>query len=172
MAKVVGHGRLSGLLSLILAHHTVSRMNRTIGVRVLRWEQRFCTRCSGQLMATAACVALMLLLRVEIVLPIWMAVLSLLPMPAFIDWITQTWSIRESTTPLRMLTGSILGIGVGFQVVAAVRLDWLAFAGGIGVAIVYALAIYLLLRLRPPQDDYMADLIQETMRIVNGRRAG
>ena len=108
----------------------------------------------------------------EIAFPIWMVVLALLPMPALLDWITQTWGIRESTTPLRMLTGSILGIGVGFEVVAGVRLDWLAFVGGIGVAVGYALAIYLLLRLRPPQADYMADLVEEAARIVNGRRAG
>ncbi len=168
----MGRGRLLSLLNLVLAHHTALRINRTIGVRVLSWEQRFCTRCSGQWMATAAWVALMLAFRLEIALPIWVAVLSLLPMPAFLDWITQTWGIRESTTTLRMLTGSILGIGVGFQVVAGVRLDWLAFVGGIGVAVVYVLAIYLLIRLRPPQEAYMADLVQEAMRIVNGRRTG
>ena len=167
----MGRGRLLSLLNLILAHHTGPRMNRTIGVRFLSWEQRFCTRCSGQWMATTACVALMLVFRWEIALPIWMTVLSLLPMPAFLDWLTQTWGIRESTTLLRMLTGSMLGIGVGFQVVAGVRLDWLAFAGGIAVAIAYVLAIYVLLRLRPPPQAYMADLVQEATRIVNGRRA-
>ena len=165
-------GRLLSLLNLVLAHHTASRMNRTIGLQVLSWEQRFCTRCSGQWIATVVCVALMLGFRLEIAFPIWMVVLALLPMPALLDWITQTWGIRESSTPLRMLTGSILGIGVGFQVVAGVRLDWLAFVGGIGVAVGYALAIYLLLRLRPPQADYMADLVEEAARIVNGRRAG
>ena len=123
-------------------------------------------------MATAACVALMLAFRLEIALPIWMAVLSILPMPALLDWITQTWGIRESTTPLRMLTGSILGIGVGFEVVAGVRLDWLAFVGGIGVAVGYTLAIFLLLRLRPPHAGYMAGLVEEATRIVNGLRAG
>ena len=147
-------------------------MNRTIGVRISNYEQRFCTRCTGQWMGTAACVALMLTFRLEIALAIWTAVLSLLPMPAFIDWITQTWGDRESTTTLRMLTGSILGVGVGFQVVAGVTLDWLAFAGVVGVAASYVLAIYLLLRLRPPQADYMADLVEAATRIVNGRRAG
>ena len=146
-------------------------MNRTIGVRLLSLEQRFCTRCSGQWIATVACVALMLGFRFEIVLPVWMVILSLLPMPALLDWVTQTWGIRESTTLLRMLTGSMLGIGVGFQLVAGVRLDWLAFVCGIGVALVYAIAIYLLLKLRQPQDGYMTDLIQETTRIVNGRCA-
>ena len=165
-------GRLLSLLNLVLTHHTGSRVNRTIGLRVLSWEQRFCTRCSGQWMATAACVALMLAFRWEIALPIWMVVLSLLPMPALLDWITQTWGIRESSTTLRMITGSILGIGAGFQAVAVVRLDWPAFVGGIGVAAGYALAICLLLRLRPPQAGYMADLVEDVTRIVNGRRAG
>ena len=168
----MGRGQLQRLLNLTLAHHTGTRINRTIGVRVLSWEQRFCTRCSGQWMATVAGVALMLAFRWDISLLFWMIVLSLLPMSALLDWITQTWGIRESTTPLRMLTGSMLGIGVGFQVVAGVRFDWLAFVGGIGVAVGYVLVIYLLLRLRPPQADYMADLVEEATRIVNGRRAG
>ena len=168
----MGRRRLLNLLNLALAHHTGSRMNRTIGVRVLSWEQRFCTRCSGQWVVSAACVALMLALRLEIALPIWMAVLSLLPMPALLDWVTQTWGNRESTTALRILTGSVLGIGVGFQVVAGVRLDWLAFVGGIVVAVGYMLAVYLLLRLRTPPAGYMADLVEEATRIVDGRRAG
>ena len=165
-------GELLSLLNLALSHHSGSRVNRTIGVRVSHYEQRFCTRCTSQWIATAACIAVMLAFRLEIALAIWTAVLSLLPMPAFLDWITQTWGNRESTTTLRMLTGSILGIGVGFQVVAGVRLDWLAFVGGIGVATGYVLAIYLLLRLRPPQADYMADLVEAATQVVNGRRVG
>ena len=132
-------------------------------------EQRFCTRCGGQWVATAAFASLMLVFQPEISLAVWIAVLAILPMPALLDWITQTWGIRESTTPLRLVTGSILGIGVGFQVVAGVRLDWAAFAGGMGVAAGYVLAIYLLLRLRPPKADYMADLVEEATRIVSSR---
>lgn len=165
----MGRRRLLSLLDLVLSHHSGSRVDRTIGLRILRGEQRFCTRCSGQWASTAACIILMLVFRVEFPLAIWMAVLALLPMPALLDWITQTWGIRESTTPLRLLTGSILGIGVGFQVVAGVRLDWPAFAGGVGVAVGYVIALYLLLRVRPPKADYMADLIEETTRTVSNR---
>ena len=166
----VGWRRLPGLLNLVLSHHSALQTSRTIGVGILGREQRFCTRCSGQWVATAAFVSLMLVFQVEITLAAWIAILSLLPMPALLDWITQTWGIRESTTPLRLITGSILGIGVGFQVVAGVRLDWLSFAGGIGVAVGYALALYLLIRLRPPKLDYMADLVEEASRIVAIRR--
>lgn len=122
-------------------------------------------------MGTVSCVALFLVFRIEIALPVWLVILYYLPMPALLDWVSQTWGIRESTTPLRLLTGSILGVGVGFQVVAGVRVEWLAFAGGIAVAITYAVAIFLLLKVRPATEGYMVDLIQETTLIFNGRRS-
>ena len=165
--------RWLALLDLALAHHTRSRLSRTIGFRVLGWEQRFCTRCSGQWLAAAACIALMLAFGWEVPFAVRMTVLSLLPMPAFLDWLTQTWGIRESSTFLRLLTGSMLGLGVGLQVVAGARFDWLAFTVGIGVAAGYSLAIYLMLRLRPPPAGYMADLVEEATKIVdNSRGAG
>ncbi len=160
-----------GLLNLVLSHHSGSRINRTIGVRILDHEQRFCTRCSGQWVSTASFASLMLVFQPEISIAVRLAVLALLPMPALLDWVTQTWGTRESTTPIRLITGSLLGAGVGFQIVAGVRLDWAAFAGGMGVAAGYALAIFLLLRLRPPKADYMVDLVEEATRIVSGPRA-
>ena len=165
-----GRQRLLGLMNLVLSHHSASQVSRTIGVRILGREQRFCSRCSGQWTATAACVSLMLVFNVEFTLAVWLAVLALLPMPALLDWVTQTWGTRESTTPFRLITGSMLGVGVGFEIVAGARLDWAAFAGGIGVATGYALAIFLLLRLRPPKADYMVDLVEEATRIVNRPR--
>jgi len=93
-------------------------------------------------------------------------------MPALLDWLTQTWGIRESNTLIRLLSGSMLGVGVGLQVVAGARLDWHAFVGGIGAAITYVLAIYVLFRLRPPQVGYMADLVEEATRIIHDCRAG
>lgn len=157
------------MLSLVLSHHSASRSNRTIAIRVLGREQRFCTRCTGQWAATAACVVAMLVFPVEVSLLVWMVVLSFLPMPAFLDWITQTWGLRESNSPLRLLTGLALGTGVGLQVVAGVKFDWPAFVGGVGVAAAYGLALFLLLRLRPLPATYMADLVEEATAIVNGR---
>lgn len=162
-------GKVLSLVSLALSHHSSSRLNRTIGVRVMGREQRFCTRCSGQWAATAACVIFMLVFSLEVSLLVWMAVLLFLPMPALLDWITQTWGVRESNSPLRLLTGASLGIGVGLQVVAGVRFDWPAFVCGVGVAAAYAVVLFLLLRLRPPPATYMADLVEEATVILNGR---
>ena len=92
--------------------------------RILGWEQRFCTRCSGQWFGTVVCVAASLVARLEITLVVWSVAVALLPLPALIDWVTQTWGIRESGTLLRLVTGGLLGIGIGLEIVSAVQLEW------------------------------------------------
>lgn len=160
--------RLPSILRLALSHHTDAYLCRTIGLRLLGWEQRFCTRCSTQWLTAVVCVATMLVFRIETSLLIWSAVLALSPLPALLDWITQTWGIRESSTLLRQGTGSMLGIGFGFQIVAAVRFDWIHFVVGIGVCCAYSLAIYLLLKIRPARPHYMADLVAEVSQVIAG----
>lgn len=168
---LAGCRRLPRLPYLVLAHHTDVQAGRTIGLRLLNWEQRFCTRCSGQWLGVLACVAAMVVYPVAIALPIWCGVLILSPAPALLDWITQTWKIRESRTWLRLLTGFILGTGVGFQVIAAVKLDWLRFGIGIGVFCGYMVVIYLLLKARPASSSYMVDLVEEVTQALDSRRS-
>lgn len=164
-----GGRRLPWLPYLVLAHHTDAHAGRTIGFRWLNWEQRFCTRCSGQWLGALACVAGMLAFGVELAWPVWCGVLVLSPLPALVDWVTQAWGVRESRTWLRLVTGFALGVGVGFQVVAGVRFEWLRFGLGVGVFGGYVLLICLLLLVRPARPGYMADLIDEVGRAL-GRR--
>lgn len=81
---------------------------------------QLCARCSG-----AALGFLALLLALPLVSSAvaqisagLLIVLSIsLAIPAILDWITQTWGLRESTNPLRLLTG--MGEGLGIAMIAS-----------------------------------------------------
>ncbi len=158
--------RLAKFIRLAFTHHTDLYIHRTIGFSMLGWEQRFCTRCSAQWSGVVVCVAAALVARLEISLIPWSIAVVLLPLPALIDWVTQTWGIRESSTLLRLVTGALLGIGIGLEIVAAAQLQWSRLLVGFVVFCGYVLAIYLLFRISPARPHYLYDLIDEAARIL------
>ena len=158
--------RLARVLRLGFAHHTDLYIHRTIGFGILGWEQRFCTRCSAQWLGVAVCVAASLVARLEITLVVWSVAVALLPLPALIDWVTQTWGIRESGTLLRLVTGGLLGIGIGLEIVSAVQLEWGRLLVGFVVFCVYVGAICMLFRIKPARPYYLYDLVDEVVRTL------
>ena len=156
-----GKKRLPRLLYLALAHHTERHQSRTIRMRFIKWEQRFCTRCSSQWLAVVVCTAIAPFYEISVILPVWIALLALLPLPALIDWITQTWGMRESTTLLRVATGILLGIGIALEIRATMHMDYVRVLCGFGVLCCYAAIIYALLKLKSAHQGYMQDLINE-----------
>ena len=86
---------------------------------------------------------------IELATFIWAAVLFLLPLPALVDWVTQSWELRESTTSIRVLTGSALGLGYALEFEAIVELDLTRALLGVGVYCAYMLALLVFLKIRP-----------------------
>ena len=161
-----GPKRLPAIIYLALAHHSEQRRARTIGFGVFNWEQRFCTRCTAQWVACGLTVFLPLVYPVEVPLAAWSVALFLLPSPALLDWITQTWGKRESNTAIRIATGTLLGVGIGMEMAAAIGLDYVRILIGFGVLCVYVAAIYLLLSLRPAHPGYLSDMVDEVKRAL------
>ena len=151
--------RLPWWLYLALAHHSERRSGRTIPVRLLGWEQRLCTRCSFQ-WATFALVTVAAGFRqVEMGTVAWGVMLGLLPLAPLVDWITQTWGYRESTTRTRAVTGAMLGCGFSFQLLAAIDLDHTRVLLGVGIYFSYMAMIYVLFRIKPLPSSYAEDLV-------------
>ena len=75
-------------------------------------ELRLCARCSGYLIGFAAPTLLsddpQALLGPGLQ---WLALL-LLATPLALDWVTQSWGLRESTNPLRLATGILMGLDI------------------------------------------------------------
>jgi len=83
-------------------------------VRLLGRELRLCSRCSGYV---SGIIALSLLQRLQgpslrgLSAPIQVLLCLALILPSAVDWLTQSWGLRESSNRMRLLTGALLGAG-------------------------------------------------------------
>jgi uncharacterized membrane protein len=74
-------------------------------------ELRLCARCSGYIIGFAAPVLLSVDPQLLLGSTQWL-ILILLAAPLALDWVTQSWGLRESTNPLRMATGILMGLDI------------------------------------------------------------
>ena len=85
-------------------------------LRAFGLELRLCSRCSGYLTGFLLLTALrnIIDLRAFQILPIQLQFLFylLFATPLVLDWLTQSWGLRESDNVTRFITGTILGIAV------------------------------------------------------------
>lgn len=90
---------------LLLSH------SHWIEVRLNGWSLRLCARCSGTVAGFLAIFAPLSLTGGKI--PAAAAPLCfILAAPAAVDWVTQSWGLRESNNGLRLSTGFLEGAGV------------------------------------------------------------
>ena len=141
--------RLPRLLYLALAHHYDDRLNRTLQLRFMGWDQPLCTRCTSQWLSFGGFASVMACYSFDPGTLVWVALLCVLPLPALVDWVTQSWGWRESTTPIRVATGSALGLGYALELHEAIQLDIIRVLLGAGVYGAYMLALLALLKFRP-----------------------
>ena len=75
---------------------------------------RLCARCSGTVLGFFLVIFYSFILPFNNPLsPHFIVLCVLLAMPTSIDWLTQTWRLRESSNRLRLFTGFLEGVGVG-----------------------------------------------------------
>ncbi len=140
---------IPSLLFLATAHHPPCQLNRTW--RFTIWGHKFyiCTRCTGQYLGTLAALYLVLFggflvegLLVKIIL------FGVFPLPATIDWLTQTLGQRESINSIRSTTGFLYGFSIGTSLACVLTLNWKALTFIVPVYTLYILFVmYLLVRL-------------------------
>jgi uncharacterized membrane protein len=133
----------------LLSHHHPQRYSRTLLLPLGRRNVRVCARCSGQaigvvlggvaVVLTASDPGTLFNLRV-------MAIAALLPLPAAVDWITQSIGRRESSNRLRLVSGAGLGFAGLLLVATLVTAHWEFFFGGLFVAAVYVASLAITLR--------------------------
>ena len=97
-------------LSLILAH------NHYLSISLGRNNLRLCARCSGVVLGFTMVILLEGLLAIYSYVTlnaVMVPIVMILAVPASIDWITQSWGNRHSDNRTRLLTGLLLGVGIG-----------------------------------------------------------
>ena len=93
----------------LLAH------NHWLTLNLYGIELRLCARCSGYLLGfTAPLLASGLVADLSLSLDIRVKLLAclLLALPYTVDWVTQSWGMRESSNRMRLVTGILMGMGV------------------------------------------------------------
>ncbi|MCS7116092.1 MAG: DUF2085 domain-containing protein [Nitrososphaerota archaeon] len=107
---------------LLLAHnHWI-----TIGYRGK--DLKLCARCTGVVLGFTSLLILSMsfdlgpFLSLPLIYQIILCIL--LALPAILDWITQSWQIRESNNPLRLVTGFFKGLGISLLSMISIPLSY------------------------------------------------
>jgi uncharacterized membrane protein len=127
-------------LFLLLSHHEPKNLHRTIHVRLLGKDFYFCSRCTGKY---SGVLLVFVLFLAGFRIPAWLnlCIIALFPLPATIDWLTQTIRMRESKTWIRIITGFLLGNAWAILLLSLISGMLLIFFYGIVILAVYASSI-------------------------------
>ena len=98
--------KIKKALLFLLSHHSEEYYSRTLKITE---SVRLCTRCTGMTTGFITFILLEFLVFPDIPWYIAFPLMISFVIPAIIDWVTQKYRIRESNTPLRLITGFLLG---------------------------------------------------------------
>lgn len=135
----------------LVAHHSPDRYRRTLRLSFHGRSIHLCARCSGQLLGflgVLGTVFALAVLRAGVASPLALAAFALAPCPAAVDWFLQSTKARESTNPVRVTTGALLGAAFGGLLALPLSGQWLYFWGGCAVLFAYVFGIAAALRYR------------------------
>ena len=128
----------------LLAHHGPGRYDRTLRLPFGRRRVHLCARCTGQGLGVVAFLvgaAVLIAGGRPLFEPSFQLLIALAPLPAAIDWLSQSMGRRESTTSVRVVTGMLLGFAFADLVALPIVRPWWWFAIGIGIFALYAIAL-------------------------------
>lgn len=128
----------------LISHHFPGRYARTVSITIGRTRLRFCTRCSGQVLGALGFFVLVAAVG-EVsaglaTVPAQLLVASL-PVVAAVDWVTQALGRRESTGPIRGVSGALLGITLADALWLLVTRRWAFFGGAVAVFALYVVGV-------------------------------
>jgi len=131
------------LLFLLLSHHRPEKLHRTIRINFRGRNVYICARCTG---VYSGILSVFIAWFLGLNFPTWLylPLYSILPLPAVVDWITQSCKLRESRNPLRVSTGYLLGISEGLFFLMLVRGMFYLFLWAFAILGAYILSIYVI----------------------------
>jgi len=130
------------ILSLLISHHPPAQYSRTIRIRLGRARAlRLCARCTGEAAGLVFTLCALGHLT-HVPTPGLLAMSVVLPIPAIADWSTQAMEWRESSNPIRLLTGALFAAGcvlIGLLVARGAYVYSMAAMGIVGMEAALAL---------------------------------
>ena len=130
------------LLFLLLAHHEVKNLHRTIHIRFLGKDYYLCSRCTGKYSGILAAFVLFLL---GLQIPAWLhlLIMAFFPLPSTVDWLTQSIGMRESKNWIRVITGYLLGIALTLLFLSLIEGTFHLFLYGVLILAAYLAPIFI-----------------------------
>jgi uncharacterized membrane protein len=133
---------------ILISHHLPASYGRTFVLRTRRRTLHVCARCAGQVLGVIALV-LVYLGRGALPVPFFALstqfLVAFAPIPAAVDWLTQTLGRRESTNPLRTVSGALLGFASADALALLLTERWLLVLGAVFVLAIYLASILAIL---------------------------
>ncbi len=93
----------------LLAH------NHWVTLNLYGYELRLCARCSGYLLGfTMPLLASSHIMKLSESLDVRVQLMAcfLMALPYVVDWLTQSWGVRQSSNGIRLITGFLMGMDV------------------------------------------------------------
>lgn len=144
------------LLFFLLSHHSPKKLHRTIPVAFRGKKMYLCARCTG----TGSGILSMIALRfLGFAVPyfLYVPLISALPVPATLDWMTQSCGLRESKNAIRITTGYLLGVAEGLALLLLASGMLQLFLVVLAVVGIYFLMIYAVALRTRCLDSYLED---------------
>lgn len=132
-------------LFLMLSHNLPENLDRTIGIKFRGRIVYLCARCTG---VYSGILIVLISSFLGFNLPTWLylPLFSILPIPGAVDWITQSFGLRESRNSVRVSTGFLFGVSQGLFLLMLVRAMFYLFLQALAVVVIYLLLVYVCVR--------------------------
>lgn len=129
------------LMFLLASHHPKEKLDHTIHIGFGRRNVYLCSRCTGialgMIMVFGASI-----LSLRFPAALFLPLIGLLPLPAVVDWFTQSARLRHSNTWVRVGSGFLLGISEALAIIFLMEGFFLNFLAAVGFASIYGLTVY------------------------------
>ncbi len=136
---------------VLVSHHLPRRYDRTLCVTFPGKKSiHFCARCTGQILGVLVYLAFWIAgssLSFSIFVPAIQLLFVLAPLPAAVDWLTQSLYRRESSNVIRLASGLLLGMAWIDLLFLLLREEWPWFLAGVLVLALYVGILALVLKL-------------------------
>jgi uncharacterized membrane protein len=145
------------LIFLLLAHHPKQKLDHTLQLSFRNRHLYLCTRCTG---IAFGFITIWGFAFFGLTLPLqfYVPLISVLPIVAVADWFSQSAKLRQSRTWLRLGSGYLLGISESLGFLLLFTGFYLEFLLVVGVAAVYALAVFLIASRTRCLDAYIKEM--------------
>ena len=131
------------LLFLLLSHHSPEKLHRTIHISFRRKNVYLCARCTGKYLGILS-VFVAWFLGFDFPTWLYLPLLSILPAPSVVDWMTQSCELRESRNTIRVCTGYLFGFSEGLFLLVLVKGMFYLFLCALVILGAYIFSIYVI----------------------------